>query len=122
MAFHGLGCGCTLMGADNVCGGKQTAWAGAAVMGSPSIGVMAASPWMMMRRWWRSAGSAQMSVGSVIEWRQMAWSPGLISSHRSVLLWIAHSRSRFQNRLRSALVPCCGGSSILVMGWARGSW
>ena len=60
-------------------------------------------------------------VGSVIEWRRMAWSPGVISSHRSVLLWTAPSRGRSRNPLRSGVVRCCGGSSIVVMGWVRGS-
>ena len=36
-----------------------------------------------------------MLVGSVIQLRQMAWSPGMISSHRSVPLWTAHSCRRF---------------------------
>ena len=67
LACHGVGLGCTVMGADDGCGGIWTAWAGAAFMGSPSVGVMAASPWMLGRRWWRSAGSAQVVVGSVIE-------------------------------------------------------
>ena len=40
-------------------------------------------------------GSAQVVVGSVIEWRRMAWSPGVILSHRSVPLWTAHSRGSF---------------------------
>ena len=51
----------------------------------------------------------------------MAWSPGVILSHRSVPLWTAHSRGRFRDPLRSGVVPCCGGSSIVVMGWVRGS-
>ena len=66
MACHGLGPGCTVRGAKDVCGVMSTAWLGAGVMGSPSFGVMAASPWMLRRRWWRSTGSAQVSVGSVI--------------------------------------------------------
>ena len=82
---------------------------------------MAAFRWMVSRRWWRSAGSAQVSVGAVIEWRRMVWSPGVISSHRSVPLWIVHSRGRLQNPLRSGVVRCCGGGSISVMGSARGS-
>ena len=57
----------------------------------------------------------------MIEWRRMAWSPGVISSHRSVPLWAAYSRGRFQNRLRSRVVRCCGQSSIVVMGWVQGS-
>ena len=57
----------------------------------------------------------------MIEWRRMAWSPGVISSHRSVPLWAAHSRGRFRNPFRSGVVRCCGGSSIVVMGWVRGS-
>ena len=67
MACDGVGPGCTVMDADDVCGGMWMAWAGAAVMGSPSVGVMAASPWTVRRRWWRSAGSAQVVLGSVIE-------------------------------------------------------
>ena len=66
MACHGVGPGCTVMGADDVCGCMWTAWAGAAVMGSPSIGVMAASPWTVRRRWWQSASSVQVVVGSVM--------------------------------------------------------
>ena len=108
MACHGVGPGCTVTGADAVCGGMWMASAGAAVMGSPPVGVMAASTWLVRRRWWRSAGSAQALVGSVIEWRRMAWRPGVISSRRSVLLWTAHSRGRFQNPLRSGVVRCCG--------------
>ena len=50
------------------------------------------------------------------------WNPGVILSHRSVPLWIAHFRGRFRKPLRSGVVRCCGGGSILVMGWARGSW
>ena len=57
----------------------------------------------------------------MIEWRRIAWSPGVISSNRSVRLWTAHSRGRFRNLLRSGVVLCCGGSSIVVMGWVRGS-
>ena len=112
---------CTVIGADDACGGMWTAWAGAAVTGSPSVGVIVASPWTVRRRWWRPVGSAQVVVGSVIEWRRMAWSPGVISSHRSVPLWTAHSRGRSRNPLRSGVVRCCGGSSIVVMGWVRGS-
>ena len=56
---------------------------------------------MVRRRWWRSAGSAQALVGSVIEWRRMAWSSGVILSHRSMPLWIPHFRGRFLNLLRS---------------------
>ena len=121
MACHGMGAGCTVIGADNACGGMWTAWVGAAVMGSPSVGVMVASPQTVRRRWWRSVGSVQVVVGSVIEWRQMAWSPGVISSHRTVPLLTAHSRGRFRNPLRSGVVRCCGGSSIVVMGRVRGS-
>ena len=121
MACHGVGPGCTVIGADDACGGMWTGWVGAAVMGSPSVGVMVASPWTVRRKWWRSVGSVQVVVGSVIEWRRMAWSPGVISSHRSVPLWTAHSRGRFQNPLRSGVVRCCGESSIVVMGWVRGS-
>ena len=57
----------------------------------------------------------------MIEWRRMAWSPGVVSSHRSVPLWTAHSRGRSRSPLRSGVVRCCGGSSIVVMGWVRGS-
>ena len=57
----------------------------------------------------------------MIEWRWMAWIPGVISSHRSVPLWTAHSRGRSRNPLRSGVVRYCGGSSIVVMGWVRGS-
>ena len=74
-----------------VCGRPE---GGAAVMGSPSIGVMVASPWTVRRRLWRSVSSVGVVVGLVIEWRRMPWSPGVISSHRSVLLWTAHSRGR----------------------------
>ena len=121
MAYHGLGPGCTVMGADNLCGGMWTAWAGLAVMGSRSVGVMVASPWMARRKWWRSAGSVQVLVGSVIKWSWMAWSPGVLSSPGSVPLLIAHSLCRFGSPLGSGVVRCCGGSSILVMGCARGS-
>ena len=120
MACHGVGPGSTAIGADDACGGMWTAWAGAAVTGSPSVGVIVASPWTVRRRWWRPVGGAQVVVGSVIEWRRMAWSPGVISSHRSVPLWTAHSRGRSRNLLRSGVVRCCGGSSIVVMGWVRG--
>ena len=75
MACHGVGPGCTVIGADDACGGMWTAWAGAAVTGFPSVGVTVASPWTVRRRWWRPVGSAQVVVGSVIEWRRMAWSP-----------------------------------------------
>ena len=34
------------------------------------------SLWTVRRRWWRPLGSAQVVVGSVIEWRRMGWSPG----------------------------------------------
>ena len=44
------GAGCTVIGADDVCGGMCTVWARAAVMGSPSVGVMAASRLMVRRR------------------------------------------------------------------------
>ena len=95
MACHGVGPGRTVMGADDVCRGMWMAWAGAAVLGSPSAGVMAASAWKVRRTWSRSAGSAQALMGSVIEWRRMAWSPGVFWSHRSVPLWTAQSRGRF---------------------------
>ena len=67
MACHGAGPGCTVTVADDDCARVWTAWAGAAAMGSPSGVVMAASPWMVRRRCWRSAGSAEVLVGSVIE-------------------------------------------------------
>ena len=121
MAYHGVGPGCTVIGADDASGRTWTAWAGTAVTGSPSVGVIVASPWTMRRRWWRPVGSAQVVVGSVIEWRRMAWSPGVVSSHRSVPLWTAHSRGRSRNPLPFWVVRCCGGSSIVVMGWVRGS-
>ena len=95
MACHGLAPGCTAIGADDACGGMWTAWAGAAVMGSPSVGVIVASPWTVRRRWWRPVGSALVVVVSVIEWRRMAC--GVISSHWSVPLWTAHSRGRSRN-------------------------
>ena len=57
----------------------------------------------------------------MIEWRRMAWSPGVILSHLSVPLWTAHSRGRSRNPLRSGVVRCCGGSPIVVLGWVRGS-
>ena len=57
----------------------------------------------------------------MIEWRRMAWSPVVILSDRSVPLWTAHSRGRSRNPLRSGVVRCCRGSSIVVMGWVRGS-
>ena len=46
----------------------------------------------------------------------------MISTHRNVPLWIAHSRGRFRDPLQSGVVQCCGRSSILVMECARGSW
>ena len=98
-----------------------TAWAGAAVTGSPSVGVIVASPWTVRRRWWWPVGSAQVVVGSVIKWRQMAWSPRVISSHRSLPLRTAHSGCRSRNPVRSGMERCCGKSSIVVMGWVRGS-
>ena len=94
---------------------------GAALTESPSVGVIVESPWTVRRRWWRPVSSAQVVVGSVIEWRRMGWIPGVISSHRSVPLWTAHSRGRSRNPFRSGVVRCCGGGSILVMGWVRGS-
>ena len=112
MACHGVGPGCTAIGADDACGGMWTAWAGAAVTGSPSVGVIVASPGTVRRRWWRPVCGAQVVVGSVIEWRWMAWSPGVISFHPSVPLWTAHSRGRSRNPLRSGVVRCCGGSII----------
>ena len=121
MACNGAGPGCTAIGADDACGGMWTAWAGAAVRGSPSVSVIVASPWTVRRRWWQPVGGARVVVGSVIEWRRMAWSPGVISFHRSVPLWTAHSRGRSQKPLRCGVVRCCGGSSILVSGWVRGS-
>ena len=121
MAFHGVGPRCTVIGADDACGGMWAALVGAAVTRSPSSGEMVASPWTVRRSRWRSDGSVEVVVGWVIEWRRMAWSPGVISSHRSVPLWTAHSRGRFRNPLRSGVVRCCGGSSIVVMGSVRGS-
>ena len=97
MACQGLGPGSYVIGSDDACGGMWTAWAGAAVTGSPSVGVIVASPWTVSRRWWRPVGSAQVVVSSVIKWRRMAWSPGVISSHQSVPLWTAHSRGRSRN-------------------------
>ena len=122
IACHSVGSGCTVMGVDEGCGAMWTALAGFAVMGSPSFGVMVASPWKVSRGWWRSAGSVQVSVGSVIHWRRMAWSPGVIFSNPSVPLWTAHSRGKFRYSLLSELVRCCVGSSILVMGCVMGSW
>ena len=46
----------------------------------------------------------------------------MISPHLSVPLWIADSCGTFRNLLRYGMVRSCGGSSILVMGWARDSW
>ena len=121
MACHGVGPGCTVIGAGDACGGMWTAWVGVAVMVSPSVGVIGASPWTVMRSRLRSVGSVQVVLGSMIEGRRMAWSPGVISSHQSVPLWVATSCGRFRNPLRSGVVRCCGGSSIVVMGWVRGS-
>ena len=61
-----VGVRCNIIGSDDACWGTWPAWAGVAVMRSPSVGVMVASPWTVRRRWWRSAGSVQGSVGSVI--------------------------------------------------------
>ena len=69
----------TVMGAEDACGDVWTAWAGVAVIRSASVGVMLAFPWTLRTRWWRSAGSVQVSVVSMIQWRRMAWSPGVIS-------------------------------------------
>ena len=110
--FVGGGPGCTVIGAEDACGGMWTAWVGAAVIGSPSVGLMVASPWTVRRRWWWSVGSVQLVVSSMIEWRRMARSPGVISSQRSVPSWTAHSRGRFRNPLRSGVVRCCGGTSL----------
>ena len=66
MACHGVGPGCTAIGADDACGGMWTAWVWAAVVGSPSVGVIVASPWAVKRRWWRLVGSAQVVLGLVI--------------------------------------------------------
>ena len=66
MACHVVGPGRTVMGVGDSCGAMWTALAGFAVMASPSFGVMVASPWTLRRRWWRCAGSVQVSVGSVI--------------------------------------------------------
>ena len=41
----------------------------------------------------------------MIQWRRVAWSPSVISSHWSVPLWIAHSRGRSRDSLRSGLGP-----------------
>ena len=46
------GDGRTVMGADDACGGMWTAWAGAAIKESHSVGVMVAPPWTVTRRWW----------------------------------------------------------------------
>ena len=73
---------------------------------------MAASPWTLRRRWWQSAGSVQVLVGLLIQWRRMAWSPSVIWSHRSVPLRIPHSRGRSRGPLRSGLVRCCGGGGL----------
>ena len=89
MACHGMGPGCTVIGADDACGRRWTSWVGAAVMGSPAVGVMVASPWTVRRRCWWSVGSVQVEVGLVIEWRRMVRSPDVISSHQSVLVWTA---------------------------------
>ena len=91
-------------------------------MGSPSVATMVTSPCMGRRRWWRSAGSVQVSVGSLIQWRRTAWSLGVISSHRRVPLWTAHSCGRFRYPLRSGVLHFSRGCSILVMGCATGSW
>ena len=106
MACHRVGPGRTVMGGDDPCGGMWTAWAGVAVMGSPSVGVMVAFPCMVRGRWWRSADSVKVLVGSVIQWRRMVWSPGVILSHLSVPLSIAHSRGRSHDPLRSGVVRC----------------
>ena len=108
LAYHGVGPGCTAISAAIPCGGMRTAWAGVAIMGSPSFGVMAASPWTARRRWCCSAGSIQVSVGSMNQWRRMAWILGFISSRRSVPLWTSHSRGKFGYPLRSGVVRCCG--------------
>ena len=109
------GVGCTVMGADDACWGTWMGLAAVAAMWSPPAGVMVVSPWTVRRRRWRSAGSVQVLVGSVIQWRRMAWSPGVISSSRSVPLWTTHSCGRFRNPLWSGVVPCFEQSSILVM-------
>ena len=100
-----------------VCGRRGR---GLLLRGSPSVVVIVASPWTVRRRWSRPVCTAQVVVGSVVEWRRMAWSPSVISSHRSVPLWTAHSLRRSRNPLRSGVVQCCGGSSIVVMEWVRG--
>ena len=112
MACHGVGPGCTVIGADDACGGMWTAWLGAAVMESPSVGVMVASPWTVMRSWWRPVGSVQVVVGSVIEWRRMAWSPGVISSHRSVPLWTAYSVAGSETRCGPGWCGAVGGAPL----------
>ena len=112
MACHGVGPGYTVIGADDACGGMWMAWVGAAVMGSSSVGVMVASPWTVRRRWWRSVGSVQVVVGSVIEWRRMAWSPGVIWSPWSVPFWTAHSRGRSETRCGPGWCGAVGGAPL----------
>ena len=107
IACHGVGPGCTVMGADGSRQGMWTAWGWAAVVGSPPRRVMVASPWSVRRRLWWSIGSVQVSVGSVTQCRRMAWGPGVISSGRGVLLWTAHSRGRCRCSLRFGVVRCC---------------
>ena len=97
MACHGMGPGCTIMGTDNVLWGYVDGVCGDRRYGVFSVSVIVASSWMVRRRKWRSVGSVQVWVGSVIEWRRIVWSPGVILSQRSVLFWIVHSRGRFRN-------------------------
>ena len=68
MACHRMGPRCTAIGADDACGGMRTAWAGAAVTGSPSVGVIVAWPWTVRRRWLRPVSSAQVvELGDQVE-------------------------------------------------------
>ena len=96
MACHGVAPGSYVMGVDDSCGSMWMAWVEVAVMGFLSVGVMVASPWLVRRRWWQSAGSVQVSQTSVMQWRRMAWSCGVISCHQSVRLWTAHSLGKFR--------------------------
>ena len=45
----------------------------------------------------------------------------MILFHQSVPLSTARCHGKFRYPLRSGLVRCCGGSSILVMGCVKGS-